>query len=114
MATARQTTFEFTLGPSIAIVEDADPTADVVFLPSNAHGSPGQLNSAVLRRLGLPALPPTWTELARGYAFPTSPQGLVCFVVTVGSGTTEQLLATNLGKALVAPELVNAGVIWLP
>src|SRR5687768_117444 len=109
MATARQITSEIALGPSIIIRENADPKADVVFLPSDAVGTPGQLNSSVLRLLGLPAQLPSRAELARGYAFLTAPQALICFVVTVGAGVTELLLATNLRNSLVAPELVNAG-----
>jgi hypothetical protein len=92
-----------------------DATGDVIFLPTDAAGTPGQLNSEVLSKLGLPtSMIPKRTESLAGYAIKEAGPHQVCFVVTVGEIKTEELLKQNLTAALIDSRLAHASVMWFP
>ncbi|WP_164467317.1 KAP family P-loop NTPase fold protein [Caulobacter flavus] len=93
----------------------APPAGDLIFLPSDTHGTPGMLNSSVLDQLGLPrSLLPGREALAEGYAIVPTTEATLCFVVTVGMGETARLLRRNLEAALTDPRLDEARSLWIP
>jgi hypothetical protein len=102
------------LGPSMVVEVAAEPKGDVIFLPSDSRGTPGTLNSEILSRLGLPLKLPDRSKLERGYAFQPGPRGLICYIVTVGRGSTDRALRDHLRQALGSREVIDARSIWLP
>ncbi|MBY3175139.1 hypothetical protein HFO27_10900 [Rhizobium leguminosarum] len=92
----------------------APPEAEVIFLPTDAAGTPGQLNSEILDRLGLPIHLPSSAELKPGYHIDKTPRGLICFIVTVARRPTAEALRTNFGKALADPKIAGVTSIWVP
>ncbi|TGS10608.1 hypothetical protein EN852_026080 [Mesorhizobium sp. M2E.F.Ca.ET.209.01.1.1] len=103
-----------TIGSAISVRMMAAPEADVVFLPTDDAGTPGQLNSQILRRLGLPTRLPSATDLQRGYHVEQTVKGLICYVVTVTSRPAEEALEMNFAQAIVDPALSDALSIWVP
>ncbi|MDG2535563.1 P-loop NTPase fold protein [Sphingomonas sp. HITSZ_GF] len=92
----------------------APPRGDVVFLPTDEHGTPGPLNTAMLRELGLPTQLPSRVDLTRGFHFEPADGFLVCFIVTVGHGHTQDLLRSNLSQALDSLRRREVRSLWLP
>ncbi len=111
---AQQGFMEVSLGPSVTIRAQARAVGDVIFLPSDARGTPGELNGAILSQLNLPLELPGQKELSTGYCFRRYGQVQLCYVVTVGLLPTDIALSTFLAQALRAPELDKATDIWLP
>jgi len=109
-----QTFTEISLGPSVTVRAQAAAQGDVIFLPTDARGTPGTLNSAILSELDLPFEIPDEKELAAGYCFRKQPRGLICYVVTVGLMPTESALQTFLAQALSTSELGAMKEIWIP
>ncbi|PDS81423.1 P-loop NTPase fold protein [Rhizobium sp. L43] len=102
------------IGSTISVRVAAPPEAEVIFLPTDAVGTPGQLNGEILRRLGLSLDLPSARELKRGYHVERTSRGLICFVVTVASRPPEEALRVNLGLALADPGIEGASSIWVP
>lgn len=102
------------LKPPIRVEAAAPPEAQVVFLPTNSVGTPGQLNTEILERLGLPVDLPNRTELRRGYYIEKTSRGLICFVVTVGNRPTAEALRVNFAKALADPQISQVTSLWVP
>ncbi|OYY90800.1 MAG: hypothetical protein B7Y45_06335 [Sphingomonas sp. 28-66-16] len=102
------------LSPPIRAIIDAGPAADVIFLPTDGYGTPGQLNSAVLKKLGLPIKLPGERELGEGYALTSTDKGLICFVVTVVGRPTIEALDTNFANALRDPRIQLQASLWVP
>jgi hypothetical protein len=100
---------------ALEIGEGLPPVAEAVFMSTDAVGTPGDLNRAVLEHLGLTvdSLPPA-AALREGYAFVQTPEALLCFIVTVGSGRPHLLLEDNLRQALKHPRLSKARSLWIP
>lgn len=89
---------------------------DICFVPIDSAGSPGPLNSYVLRRLGIPTSAlPSGEDLINGYARINTNPTVVC-IVTIASENPHQLLARNLSRALeeILSESAQPERIWLP
>jgi len=106
---------DIALGENVVLRSGAPPLGDLVFLPTSSDSTPGELNSAVLQQLGLglSVLPPPG-GLKRGYALHRDNERQICFVVTVGTGSTAKNLQTNLTKALKDPALISVTSMWVP
>src|SRR6266700_890234 len=85
---------------TVALLRDAPPFGDVIFVSTDSVGSPGGLKSEVLKKLGLSDdLIPNAEDLAGGYSFVSPPkQGRICFIVTVGfdDRNVSEALSRNL------------------
>lgn len=99
---------------NVQAIAGAPPDADVIFLSTDAAGTPGALNTSILKRLNLPVTLPAEDELAKGYALQKIAHGLICYVVTIDGQSTEKALAQNLAKAFNDPEVENAQSYWVP
>lgn len=106
---------DIVLGENIVLRTNAPPRADLIFLSTDSSGTPGELNSAILKELGLDqSVIPGRDRLLEGYALVRVRGILICFVVTVDSGTAERNLRENLSKALQDSEVWTVQSIWLP
>lgn len=106
---------DIALGENIVLRSGAPPLADLVFLPTDSSGTPGNLNSDILKQIGLDTtIVPAPRDLSEGYALRHENGRQLCFVVTVSSGSTAKNLQANLSKALQDPALASAQSVWLP
>jgi hypothetical protein len=102
------------LSETVLISVAAEPVGDVIFLPTDSVGTPGQLNGEILRKLGLPQKLPGRKELEKGYAFKRARNQKICFVVTVGPLDTAESLKVNFQAALRDEEMADVATMWLP
>lgn len=88
----------------------------VIFVPTDEVGTPGQLSDHVMGLLGSQRrLRPKATFLLKGYAILRHEQRIICFVVTIKGGhKPADLLSKNLEKALSSAEIRSASSVWLP
>lgn len=89
--------------------------ADVVVIPIDSRGSPGQLNRYVLEQFKLDAsVLPDSPTLHRGFAIRRIENTTFVFVVTANGKSVETNLKTNLVDALTAIKF-SAGIrVWVP
>jgi hypothetical protein len=111
-ATAGQ--FRASVGLAISVEVAAPPTADVIILPTDDAGTPGDLNSEILEQLCLPKKLPQAADVRKGYHIERSSRGLLCYVVTVTNIPTSVALRTYLSAALADPLLASVRSIWIP
>ena len=99
----------------VAVVRGLDPKGEVVFLPTDSRGTPGRLNTAILKALGLSSTAmPRPLDLAQGFFLRRMQGSWLCFVVSVGPAGAAQLLRDNLTAALRAPEIQSLTHLWIP
>lgn len=100
---------------NVILAGAAEPVGDVIFLPTDISGTPGQLNSKILGELGVElSVIPNASSLSAGYAVVTARAQRICFVVTVGMGNTADRLRTHFAGALRDERLANARSFWIP
>lgn len=91
-----------------------DAKGDVILLPIDDFGAPGEVAAQVLKRLNLNlALIPGPNALTAGYAFVNAGKQHICFVVAVGASETSTIVARNLRAALRDPVMKGAREIWI-
>jgi KAP family P-loop domain len=106
---------ELTEYKNVILTAAAEPVGDVIFLPTDISGTPGQLNSKVLAELGVDlAVIPRQRSLSAGYAVVTAGAQRFCFVVTVGIGRTDDQLRTHFASALQDERIRDASSFWIP
>jgi hypothetical protein len=102
---------------SILVEVGTSPSGDIIFLSTDAAGSPGRLNSRILSQLKLSESSiPKPAMLADGFAIVRSPSGgLLCFIVTVGGDQdTEIALQQNLLACLRELGELSGKTLWVP
>ncbi|WP_432591671.1 KAP family P-loop NTPase fold protein [Stenotrophomonas maltophilia] len=102
-------------GGTVACMK-APSDEQVIFVPTDEVGTPGQLSDHVMGLLGSQRrLRPKATFLLKGYAILRHEQRIICFVVTIKGGhKPADLLSKNLEKALSSAEIRSASSVWLP
>jgi hypothetical protein len=106
-------------GSKVAVIlveASSTPSGDVVFVSTDAAGSPSNFKSGVLGQLGLSESSiPKPAALADGFAIISRPSGgLLCFIVTVSDQETESALQQNLLACLRALGQLHGQKLWLP
>jgi hypothetical protein len=100
---------------ALQVEKGAPPSGDIVFVSTDAIGSPGGMKEEILRQLKLsPDIVPNSEALSDGYRFVPQQGYTICFVVTVGRGLVESALTEHLAAALRSTEAYSAKRIWLP
>ncbi|MDZ5436326.1 P-loop NTPase fold protein [Pseudomonas fluorescens] len=106
--------FDVQVSPLISVRSDALIDADVVFLPTNRSGVPGELNSLILEQMDLPVEIPGSRMLKPGHCVQETDKGKICFIVTIGNLAPADAIRTYLANALVDPILKDVRSIWIP
>lgn len=106
----------------LQVVAGAAPElASMLFVSTDARGTPGDLNKAVQKSLGISFPVDSEILASQGYQVVKLPRGpLLVWIVTIGGkGSTADQLHTNLRKALpeALSELSSLGIgnrLWVP
>jgi len=102
------------IGSSIAVREKAPAEAEVLFVSIDDRGTPGRLNSEILRQIGTKVKLPGPEMLRSGYAIVPFERGSLCYIVTVTKQPASKALPENLSKALAAPLFDKVKSVWIP